>query len=400
MPEHVLDEFPPSPAVEGGATLVGWIERHRSVSPIWFNRKLGLWHVFGHAATQQILTDTETFSSDLSAMAPATLFMKGNFMRMDPPVHRKHRKLVSQAFTARTVADLAPRIDAIVHELLDQVGDAQEIDLVSALSFPLPVTVIAEMLGVCAADRPLFRQWADDMFSANFDKPFDPNNVREVEKAAMPMHDYLLEKIRERRVQPQEDILTAIVEAELDGQRLDDEEAVTFAALLLIAGHVTTTLLLNNTMRCLHENPHVLDALRADPSGIPSVIEETLRLRPPFLGVPRMTTADVEIHGANVPSGSMVIPSLLGANRDPERFPDPDRFDPTRDNTHISFGHGAHYCMGAPLARMEARIALGILLDRFPELDVDESREIVYFGAQGVLGPKRLPMRIRHHATV
>jgi hypothetical protein len=238
------------------------------------------------------------------------------------------------------------------------------------------------------------------MFSANFDKPFDPNNVREVERAAMPMHDYLLEKIRERRVRPQEDILTAIVRAELDGQRLDDEEAVTFAALLLIAGHVTTTLLLNNTMRCLHENPDVLAALRADPSGIPAVIEETLRLRPPFLGVPRMTTADVSIYGQDVPKGAMVIPSLLGANRDPERFPDPDRFDPTRDNTHISFGHGAHFCMGAPLARMEARIALGILLDRFPEIGIDESKEIVYFGAQGVLGPKRLPMLVKHHAKV
>ncbi|MFJ9853449.1 cytochrome P450 [Streptomyces sp. NPDC101150] len=394
MPTHVINELPPTPG-DGGDNLVEWTGRLRATSPVWFNEMIKVWHVFDHATTQQILSDTTKFSSDLSAIAPAKMFMKGNFMRMDPPDHRKHRTLISQAFTARTVSGLEPRITEIVHELLDEAEGAERFDLVRTLSFPLPVTVIAALLGVSADDRPLFRKWADDMFSANFDKPFDPARIKEVEDAAVPMHDYLLEHVRLRRKEPKDDLITRLVQAELDGERLDDEEAVTFAALLLIAGHVTTTLLVNNAVRCLDENPHLFASLRADPAGIPALVEEVLRYRPPFLGVPRMTTEDVVLGGETVPAGSVVVPSLLAANRDPARFPDPDRFDPARDNTHIAFGHGIHFCLGAPLARMEARIALGILLDRYAEIRLDEAEAPEFFQAQGILGPKRLPVRVR-----
>lgn len=394
MATYVLNELPPTPG-DGGDNLVAWTRGLRETSPVWFNDVIKVWHVFDYASTLQILSDTTTFSSDLSAIAPARLFMEGNFMRMDPPEHRKYRRLISQAFTARTVAGLEARITEIVHELLDEAAGLERFDLVQTLSFPLPVTVIAELLGVSAADQPLFRKWADDMFSANFDKPFDPDRIKEVEDAAMPMHDYLLEHVRQRRQEPREDLITRLVQAEVDGERLNDEEAVTFAALVLIAGHVTTTLLLNNAVRCLDENPELFDSLRADPSTISPLIEEVLRYRPPFLGVPRMTTAEVRLGAETIPAGQLVIPSLLAANRDPAQFPDPDRFDPSRDNAHVAFGYGIHFCLGAPLARLEARIALEILLERYAELRIDDSEQTEYFLAQGILGPERLPVEVR-----
>ncbi|MFD5428418.1 cytochrome P450 [Streptomyces sp. NPDC127084] len=393
MATHVIDEFPPTPG-DGGDALAAWTRALREKSPVWFNKAVDVWHVFDYATTQRVLSDTSTFSSDMSAVAPATLFIKSNFMRMDPPEHRKYRALIGQAFNARTVEGLRPRIADITRSLLDAVGRSERFDISNALSFPLPVTVISELLGVPPSDRALFRTWADDMFSANFEKPFDRAVVERLEAAVSPMHAYLMKHVRDRRSAPREDLISRVVKAEVDGQRLDDEDAVTFAALLFIAGHVTTLLLVNNAVRCLDANPRIFAELIGNPAGIPAIVEETLRFYPPFLGVPRLTTTEVHLCGERIPAGSVVVPSLLSANRDPARFPDPDRFAPGRHDKHVAFGHGIHFCLGASLARLEAEVALSMLVDRYRDIRLNDEEAPEFYLAQGVLGPKQLPVRV------
>ena len=205
---------------------------------------------------------------------------------------------------------------------------------------------------------------------------------------------YLGDWCRARRADPTDDLISALVTAEVDGRRLDDEEAANFSMLLLLAGHITTTLLLGNAVRVIDENPGTWAGLRADPSTIPAAIEEVLRLRPPFPMTARATTRDVEIAGTTVPARSIVMPWLLSANHDPDAHPDPERFDPTRagigGGSQLAFGHGIHFCLGAPLARLEARVALEEMTSRWAGLSVGEGEQRPYTGR--VLGTRRLPV--------
>jgi cytochrome P450 len=382
--------LPPEIAPDGGRSLLTWFERMRAENPVWQD-ETGAWHVFRFADVHTVSTDSARFSSDATRLDPdGGPPPPGTLLVIDPPAHRMLRRLVSQAFTPRMVAGLEPRIVEVTAELLDAV-DGPEFDLIDALAYPLPVIVIAELLGVPTADRELFRRWADRLMSLHVD---DPTTGEQVWETIQEMDAYLLAQTLDRRAHPRDDLISQLVLAEVDGTRLTDEEVINFTALLLLAGHVTTTMLLGNALLCLDENPAVLRAAAADPSLVPAVLEEVLRLRPPFPRVARVTTEDVEVAGTVIPASSMVWPWVLSANRDERQFTAPNRFEVGRSNPHAAFGHGVHYCLGAPLARLEGRIALTMLLARFAEPRLTPGRAVP-FHAGGVFGVRQLSLTVR-----
>ncbi|MFC5138114.1 cytochrome P450 [Actinomycetospora rhizophila] len=372
--------------------VLDWLARLRTDAPVWRDR-FGMHHVTRAADVELVLRDTATFSSDFSAVIPqAQQMSKGMLTRLDPPEHGALRHLVSRSFTPKRVAGLEPRIRELTRAMLPDPPAA--FDLVDTLAFPLPVTVIAEMLGLPAADRGRFRAWADGLFSMQVDDPKEAVDDPAIRDAIGEITGYLGGWCRARRAEPADDLISALVTTEVDGRVLDDEEAANFSMLLLFAGHITTTLLLGNAVRVLDAHPGAWEALRADPATIPATVEEVLRLRPPFPMTARATTRDVEIAGVTVPARSIVMPWLLSATHDPDAHPDPERFDPTRPGigggAQTAFGHGIHFCLGAPLARLEARVALEEMTARYAGLSVGEGEQRPYTGR--VLGTRRLPV--------
>lgn len=296
------------------------------------------------------------FGSELSA----------HMLNTDPPDHTRLRKLVAKAFTVRRVERMRPRVEAIAEDLLDGLAGAREVDLLAEFAFPLPITVICELLGVPEMDRAAFREWSTGIVTAT--------SPEALGAAAGAMVDYLTRLVGAKRETPEDDLLSALVQARDEGDRLDGTELVSMAFLLLVAGHETTVNLLGNGLLALHRAPEQLAALRADPGLVPAAVEELLRFDGPVnLATVRFTHRDTVIGSARVPAGRFVLLSLGSANRDPERFADADELRLARDATgHLAFGHGAHHCLGAPLARMEIEVALTALLRRFPDLRVVE----------------------------
>ena len=377
-----------------GRALFGWLREMRDRHPVWRDPN-GLWNVFRYADVQQAAAEPAVFSSDTSPVMPGMgRLQRGTLTRMDPPEHHKLRRLISQSFTPKRVAGLAPRIAAIAGDLLDAVSGSDRLDLVARFAYPLPVTVIAELLGVPTADRDLFHSWADHLLSLPRPDVLSESFVRTVEHALREMDDYLLRHCVARRRTPGDDLISDLATAEVDGERLDDEQVVNFSRLLLLAGHITTTLLLGNTVLCLDEARHAAAELRADRSLIPAALEEVLRFRSPFPQMARFTTRDAEISGHTIPGQQLVLLWLLSANHDERQFPDPERFDIHRDpNEQVAFGHGIHFCLGAPLARLEGRIALDLLFDRFADIEITPGADIEYYPT--VFGPKSMPVTVR-----
>jgi cytochrome P450 PksS len=283
-----------------------------------------------------------------------------HMLNYDPPIHSRLRRLVSHAFTPKRIRDLGPRIEDITAELIDGVGDA--FDLIDDVAAPLPIAVIAELLGVPIEDHEQFRWMVDAMLR--------PTDGQSGITAAMSLLQYVNEAIELRRTRPGDDLLSALIHLEEQGDRLSHAELISTVQLLLIAGHETTVNLIGNGMIELMTHPESQAALIANSDLLDPAIEEMLRYHGPVeTPFPRFAYEDVEIGGQTIKAGDQVVPVLLGANRDPAHFDDPDRFDVTRDpNRHVAFGFGAHYCLGAPLARLEARIAIGKLLERWPTL--------------------------------
>lgn len=382
-----------------------WLRGEHPAEPVRYDETTGMWNVYGHPEVHEIFTDPKTFSSNTQRLVPEmggdmAKFQQGNLLNMDPPDHTKLRKLISHAFTPKVVANLEPRIAELTNELLDDVsGDRME--LVTDLAYPLPVIVIAELLGVPSSDRPLFKKLVDGMLanSKQFSPIDDSEEQRTATKAVMgqaeQLIDYFAEHIADRRAHPRDDLLTKLVEAEVDGERLTDDEVATFGMILLVAGHITTTMLLGNTVLCLDTHPEQLAAVRTDRSRVPAAIEESLRYFSPFAALGRATMTDVELGGAHIPADRLVMVWIAAANRDPRTFAGPDVFDPTRDpNPHVAFGRGIHFCVGAPLARLEGRVALNILLDRLPGLRTIPDDPPAFVPAPTMTGVNRLPLAV------
>ncbi|MFD9858977.1 cytochrome P450 [Streptomyces alboflavus] len=380
-----------------------WLRGTRPEQPVALDERTGIWNVYGYPEIVEVFSDPVTYSSDtFRRLAPDVpdYDKSGLLTQMDPPVHRKLRQLVSRAFTPRLVAGLAPRIGALTHELLDRADDRGALELVDDLAHPLPVTVIAELLGVPASDRPLFRQWSEESFPRE-QRPtagegggvFGADEVAAALDLGRRMNEYFAEHADDRRRHPREDLLTLLVQAEVDGERLSSVAVGNLAQLLLIAGHVTTTMLLGNTVLCLDAYPEYGEAVRRDPTGLPAVIEESLRLLTPFQLFYRATTRESELGGQRVPAGQALALWVGAANRDERVFFGPDDFRPGRDpNPHLAFGRGIHFCLGAPLARLEGRIALGILLERYPDLRTDPDNPPVLMADPELTGARKLPL--------
>jgi cytochrome P450 len=317
-------------------------------------------------------------------------------LNSDPPDHTRLRRLVATAFTMRRVELMRPRIVEITDELLAGLAGREQVDLVDDFAFPLPVTVICELLGVPYADREDFRTWSTVLLSAG--------EIDAVVAAGKNMAAYLHELIAAKRADPVDDMLSALIQARDDGDRLDEAELVSMAFLLLVAGHETTVNLIANGTLALLQHPDQRAALRADPALLPGAIEEFLRYDGPISHATiRYTTEPVEIGGVTIPGGEFVVIALGSANRDDDRFADADRLDVTRPaGGHLAFGHGIHFCVGAPLARLEGQIAIGRLFDRFPDLALAvDANELRWRHSTLLRGLESLPVRLQGgHASV
>lgn len=380
----------PPPASDRQA-LLGWFRDMRRSEPVWRDGG-GTYHVFGYDGTERILADHETFSSDRSRLIPGGgPDTPGNLTMMDPPEHGALRRLVSEAFTSRSVSRMEAQIRSITGDLLDAI-DGNEWDFVERFAHPLPVVVMAELLGVEVADRTLFRSWADELTSLQVGDMSSLEIAGAVHKAMSEMYGYMLDQCRLRRSSGRDDLLGRLCAIGVAGASLDDRTIAGFAGLLLLAGHITTTLLLSNALLCLNENPAAAAALRDDPTLIPSALDEVLRTRSPFMQTGRVTTRPVTIGPCAIPANSFVTPWLLSANHDETRFVDPERFDVRRrPNPHLGFGHGIHFCVGARLARLEARVALELLLERFADILVADGSDLPYY-ASPIYGVRRVPV--------
>ena len=298
------DQYTIPPTIDdGGRILLPWLREMRDEHPVWRD-SYGIWHVFRYTDVARAISDPQVFSSEVGRVFPVgEKFSQGNLTRTDPPRHHTLRRLVGAVFSPKIVMGLAPRIAEVTGELLDATGGAAEFDLVSSLAYPLPVTVIAELLGLPASDRELFRSWADRLFASDMVDPNDPELARKIDESTADMVAYLGEHCTERRAHPREDLISRLATVEADGERLTDEEVVNFSIVLLLAGHITTTALLGNTVLCLDEHPELWAQLRADRTLVEPTIEEVLRYRSSFTQVGRVTTAEVELQRAGHPGG-------------------------------------------------------------------------------------------------
>ena len=348
----------------------------RERDPVHRSRLANAWVFTRYADVDAILRDHRNFSSDprkreLSKRQRAALPSPDDYtmLFLDPPDHTRLRSLVNKAFTRRAINALEPNVRALLQGLLDGVGDpASGFDLMEAVAHPLPVIVIAEMLGVPPEDRARFRVWSNQR--ARLLEPTISQKEREVAaEAAKALDEYFTPVIETRRAAPQEDIISALAQAEEAGDTLTEREMLTMLRLLLVAGNETTTNLIGNGMLALLRHPDQFERLRADPDLIPAAVEELLRFDSPVQTDFRGALRDCEVNGFPVRQGQGVITLLGAANRDPAAFEHPDRLDVGRaGGNHLSFGRGIHHCLGAPLARLEGRIVLETLLERFSSM--------------------------------
>ncbi len=351
------------------------------------------------ADVDRILRDHRTFGNEFGRVTSSEgslatrKKLKPSMLAQDPPDHTRLRSLVNRAFTPRQVAKMEDYIRATAHTLLDNVGDAREFDLMKAFAVPLPTIVIARMIGVPESNLERFKVWSDDLARAL--EPFlSPEEEERVYRADQQLAAYFTGIIEQRRREPRDDLVSRLVEAEDQGDRLTSAETKVMLRLLLAAGNETTTNLIGNGVRALLQHPDQLARLRERPELIPSAVEELLRYDTPVQLDARVALRDVELGGMAVKKGSLVTLAIGSANHDPDRFHKPEELDITRSGQpNISFGRGIHHCLGAPLARLEGRVALEVLLERFDELDFG-SRPPKYRPSVVLRGLEHLDVRV------
>jgi cytochrome P450 len=356
--------------------------RLRSADPVHWEDQAGGWVLTRYADIVTVLRNPDASSERATASQQRVNpefkafdeLRSFAMLNSDPPRHTRLRLLVNKAFTPKTVDGLAPFIRSFVDEALSAAKARGRMDVMADLAFPLPATVIAEMLGVPPEDRVRFKQWSDDSSAAvgNVPSNLSPEVLRKSVAAMEALNGYFRTIIAQRRARPRNDLISALVKAHEEGDRLSDEELLANCRLLLNAGHETTTNLIGNGTLALLNHPDQLKRLRDDPTLMPSAVEELLRYDSPVQFTNRILKANMEIGGKVLRAGQIVLLVLGAANRDPEEFPDPDRLDVGRqDNKHIAFGLGPHFCLGAPLARLEGRIVFEALIHGAPGIHLD-----------------------------
>jgi cytochrome P450 len=377
-----------------------YYRRLREADPV-HQSPLGFWVLTRYEDCVTVLRDPrfgragfEGFLESIYGSAGAPDRLPRSMLFQDPPDHTRLRALVSRAFTPRVVEGLRPRIQAIVDGILDRVEGAGGMEVIRDLAYPLPVTVISEMLGVPPGDHESIKQWSADI-ARSLDAiglPLDQDIVERGRVARRAIGEYFRALLPERRKHPRADLLSLLIAAEEQGDKLSEGELLSTCVLLYIAGHETTVNLIGNGLLALLRHPAELARLREDPALAASAVEELLRYDGPVQRTARIANAEAEIGGRTIDKGAMAVVAIGAANRDPAHFLEPDRLDLARaDNRHIAFGFGIHFCLGAPLARLEGQIALGTLARRLPRLalatDAPEWRE-----SQVLRGLKALPV--------
>jgi cytochrome P450 len=352
---------------------------HDESKPVFF--------VYRYDEIAQVLRDNATFSSAIIINFFGDVFGKHVMLGMDEPEHRRYRSLVSAAFSQKALArrqdDL---IEQVANALIDRFVEHGRAELVREFTFPYPTLITAGLLGLPRDDYPQFQRWSISLLS------FILNPERGI-AASTALRDYFAAILAARRQEPRADLISSLAQAEIDGERLSDEEIFSFLRLLLPAGIETTYRSTGNLLFGLLSNPEQLHAVRADRSLIPQAIEEAVRWEAPLLTITRVATRDTELAGVAIPAGSTVMPMLGAANRDEDRYPDPDRFDIFRTpQPHISFGIGVHVCLGMHLARLEMSVALNRLLDRLPNLRLDPEGNDPHIRGQVFRSPTSLPV--------
>ena len=382
------------PPVAYHQQLRQWSREMRDRSPIVWDDDSQSWLVFHYDDVARVQSDYRTFSSEgtigkkekQSAENPRTT-NDTSIIAMDPPQHRQMRSLVTQAFSAKTISGMVPQIEQIVDELLEGMITRKEADWVIDLANPLPVIVITKMLGLPLEKWPSFKQWTDAIVNESVDAP----------QATKQFSGYFDEAIKKRQREPESDILGLLVASEVDGERLSYQSLMSFCFTLFVAGNITTTNVLGNAILCFDENPAELERLRQQPELVPTAVEEVIRYMSPFRAGPnglvlgRVAKSDVEVSGQIVHKGEFVQVNRLSANFDERQFPDAERFDVGRNpNRHQSFGHGIHFCLGAPLARLEVRLVLEKMVQKFrtlrivPGAQLKQAQSMLIFGVQSV----------------
>lgn len=368
-----------------------WYKMMRAQEPVSLNYGRGGWGVFRYADVQEVLSNYAVYSSQFSGDAPLheSMPIAASMISTDPPRHRQLRSLVTQAFTPRAIEALTPRIGAIVGELLDTALPGGQLDAIHDLGEPLPVIVIAEMLGIPTEDRARFKLWSDAIVSLAGGAEMSGF------AAQREMVSYFMNIIEQRRREPGDDLISGLLQAEIGGERLALPELLGFCALLLVAGNETTTNLIGNALLCFAERPELWERLRAEPALLPQAVEEVIRFRSPVQAMFRVTTREVELGGKRLGSGASVVAYIGSGNHDESYFERPDEFNLDRQpNRHLGFGHGIHYCLGAPLARLEGRIALAALLERVKRLRRAGDAPLAALPSPIVYGVRRLPLAV------
>jgi len=378
-------------------SLLQHLRAEQPVCPVGLPDGTRIWLVTRYDDARRALTDP-TLSNRL---ARGTLLRNEggptsqHMLVSDPPDHTRLRRLVSAGFTARRVERLEPRISAIADDLLDAMAGRDEVDLIGGYAFPLPIQVICELLGVPSADRDQFRVWSKEVVAGPLSS--DPGQVERTRVALGHIVGYIGHLLAAKRRTPGDDLLSALLDVRDQGDRLTEDELVSMVFLMLIAGHETTMNLIGNGIYLLLTHPGQRDRIGADPGLLSSAIEEFLRYESPVqTSSLRMTTEPVRYSGVTIPAGQLVLISLASANRDEAGTPDPDRFDITRPGTtHLAFGHGIHFCLGAALARLEGRIAIAALLHRYPALELArDPTDLTWRPSLFIQGLTELPVRL------
>jgi len=371
--------------------------RLREAAPVYWDAARETWVLTRYADVVAVLRDPRLSAErilpggapgqDAASTTPIARAMAKQMLFQDPPDHTRLRGLVSKAFTPRVVEGMRPHIQALVDELLDAAEAKGRMDLIADFSFPLPAIVIAGLLGVPPEDRDLFKAWSE-CFGALLDGAArSPEEVEAAQTGVFALVAYLLEIVEARRAAPRDDLISRLIAAEEESDRLDTEELLLNCVLLLAAGHATTTHMIGNGVLALLRHPDQTRRLQAEPGLIKSAVDEMLRYDGPVQVTGRRANADMEIAGARIARDQHVTTVLGAANHDPARFPHPDRFDIARgDNKHVAFAHGIHFCLGAALARLEGEVAIGTLPRRFPalRLEGDEPRWLPSIVFRGV----------------
>jgi cytochrome P450 len=360
----------------------------RNENPVRYDDSRNCWDVFKYEDVHRILKDPRTFSSVRGSSA------NQNLLFMDPPKHHQLRDLVNKAFTPRAIQELASRIQEIADDLLTQATD-NEMDIVNDYATPLPVIVIAELLGVPAKDRVHFKHWSDVLVeSANdlSDEAFEQITQKRM-KVIGELTEYFKEILQVRMKNRTDDLVSTLLNGEIEGEKLNEIEIINFCILLLAAGNETTTNLITNGMRLLSEQPQLQKELVNDTGVIPSFIEEVLRFYPPIVAIGRIAMEETKIGTSTIRAGEQVISWVGAANRDESKFSDPDVFNLRRKpNPHLSFGFGIHFCLGAPLARLEGHIAIETLLKCFENVKLVPGSNIIPIQSSFVFGLKSYPI--------